>query len=233
VLAPALALALVAGTAIAAGRDVALREAEDEYRQHLLVARPDLATRFGVRGADDRLVPVSEATLGADSTWLAEFSWRLQSLSGWPLKRKERDRLDTLRARVAREREPHMSGAWRSDPSLYLALGPRAVIEAAKLPGSGSCARMNHAIGRMRLLPEVLRAARVTLRPGEDSEGNYAAGPWLVAMDSLRALPARLAGCRDPVREADLVEADSLALAACDRFVRFLAERRPADVRNE
>ena len=232
-LAPALALALLAGTAAAAGRDAARREAEDEYREHLLAARPDLATRFGVRGGDDRLVPVSEATLGADSTWLAEFAWRLRSLSGWPMKRRERDRLDTLRVRVAREREPHMSGAWRSDPSVYLELGPRAVIEAAKIPGSGSCARMNHAIGRMRLLPEVLRAARVTLRPGGDDEGNYSIEPWLATMDSLRALPARLTGCRDPIREADLIEADSLALGACDRFVRFLAERRPAGGRNE
>lgn len=217
---------------MAAGHDAALRDAENQYREHLLAARPDLATRFGVRGADDRLVPVSEATLGADSTWLAEFSWRLRSLSGWPLKRGERDRLDTLRARVAREREPYLGGAWRSDPSLYLQLGPQAVIEAAKVPGSGSCARMNHAIGRMRQLPEVLRAARVTLRPGTEDEGNFAIEPWLAAMDSLRTLPARLAGCRDPIREADLVEADSLALSACDRFVRFLAERRPADGRN-
>jgi hypothetical protein len=92
---------------------------------------------------------------------------------------------------------------------------------------------MNHAIGRMRLLPEVLRAARVTLRPGGDDEGNYSIKPWLAAMDSLRALPARLAGCRDPVREADLVEADSLALGACDRFVHFLSERQPAAGRND
>ena len=185
-----------------------------------------------MRGADDKLVPVSEATLGADSTWLAEFAWQLRSLSSWPMKRRERDRLDTLRARVEREREPYLSGAWRSDPSLYLELGPQAVIEAAKIPGSGTCARMNHAIGRMRLLPEVLRAARVTLRSGADDEGNYSVGPWLAAMDSLRTLPARLRGCRDPIREADLVEADSLALGACDRFVRFLAERQPGGVRN-
>ena len=210
-----------------------MREAEVEYRAHLLAARPDLATRFGVRGADDRLVPVSEATLGADSTWLAKFAWRVRSLGGLPMKRRERDRLDTLRARVEREREPHMSGAWRSDPSLYLELGPRAVIEVSKLPGSGSCARMSYAIARMRLLPEVLRAARVTLRPGDDAEGNYAIEPWLAAMDSLRAIPARITRCKDPAREAELVEADSLALSACDRFVRFLAERRPVDVRNE
>ncbi len=47
-------------------------------------------------------------------------------------------------------------------------------------------------------------------------------------MDSLRALPARLAACRDPAREADLVEADTLALEACARFVRFLREEHPS-----
>lgn len=198
-----------------------------------MASRPDLATRFGVRGGDDRLVPVSEATLGADSTWLAKFTWRLRSLSALPMKRRERDRLDTLRARVDREREPYLRDGWRGDPSLYLELGPQAVVEASKVPGSGSCARMGYAIARMRLLPEVLRAARVTLRPGLDAEGNHAIEPWLAAMDSLRAIPVRITGCRDPVREADLVEADSLALSACDRFVRFLAERKAADVRNE
>jgi hypothetical protein len=54
------------------------------------------------------------------------------------------------------------------------------------------------------------------------------AGPWLAMMDSLRALPGRLQSCREPLHEADLVEADSLALDALARFVRFLREERAA-----
>jgi hypothetical protein len=210
---------------VAAGGDSALLEAEEAYRVHLLRDRPDLATRFGIRGGDERLVPVTEATLPEDSTSLETFADQLAALGRGPMKRSDRERLNSLRARVERERAPYVSGAWRRDPSLYLELGPRAVLEAATIPKTGSCRRLGNAVGRLRALPEVLRAARVLLRGG--ASGDTATAPWLAAMDSLRVLPTRLAGCRDPGREAALVEADSLALAACDRFVRFLGESRP------
>lgn len=222
-LAPALLLA-IAAAAVGADALGALRDAESEYRRHLLRARPDLATRLGLRGADARLVPVTEATLRSDAAWLERFAARLEALDRAGLEPLARVTLDTLRARVAREREPHASGAWRRDPALYLQLGPHSVLEVAALPNTSPCARSKFAIGRLRALPEVLRAARVTLRDGraEVAAGQVAA--WRAAMDSLRALPARLAACREPSREADLVEADSLALAACARFVRFLGE---------
>lgn len=212
----------------------AFRRAETEYHLHLLRARPDLATRFGVRGADAKLVPVTEATLRSDPAWLRQLAARIADIDRGRLPAGAASRLDSLRARVARELAPHANGAWTRDPAPYLELGPGAVLEVAALPRTGACARTKFATGRLRALPEVLRAARVTLRdlslagPGT---ADSAAAPWLAAMDSLRALPARLAGCREPEREADLVEADTLALAACERFVRFLREECGASVR--
>lgn len=174
-------------------------------------------------------MPVTEATLRSDPAWLERLAARLAAIDGRRLPAGEAAKLDSLRAWIARERAPHASGAWIRDTAPYLELGPRAVLEVAALPGAGPCARAKYATGRLRALPEVLRAARVTLRdlpldgPGA---AEAAAAPWRAAMDSLRALPGRLSGCREPVREADLVEADSLALAACERFVRFLREER-------
>jgi uncharacterized protein (DUF885 family) len=214
-------LATAAVAAVAAGDPAgALRQAEREYRQHLLLARPDLATRFGVRGAESRLQPVTEATLGADAAMLGAIDSRLAAIDRAALEPQQAARLDTLRARIARERSPHASGAWRSDASIYLALGPGAVLDVAGAPRSSPCSRAKHATERLRALPEVLRAARVNLAGGARGD----ARPWLAAMDSLRALPSRLAGCREPERVADLVEADSLALSAIDRFIRFLHE---------
>lgn len=221
-----LVLALAARVAVGADAGGLLRNAEDEYRSHLLRARPDLASRLGLRTADGKLVPVTEATLRSDAAWLERFAGRLAALDRRALAPLEGVRLDTLRARVEREREPHASGAWRREPAAYLALGPFAVLEAAAAPNTSPCGRAKNVVRRLRALPEVLRAARVTLR--DVAASDTAAAPWLAAMDSLRALPARLAACREPTREADLVEADSLALAACERFVRFLREERGA-----
>jgi len=215
-----------AAAAFAADAGAVLRGAEREYREHLLRARPDLATRFRVRGADARLVPVTEATLAADSLWLERLAARLAAIDRAALGPATAARLDTLRARVEAERAPYASGAWRRDPAAYLALGPGAVLAAAAAPGAGACTRAKHAAARLRALPEVLRSARVTLAAAPLADTS--AAPWLAAMDSLRALPARLAACRDPAREADLVEADTLALEACARFVRFLREEHPS-----
>lgn len=170
-------------------------------------------------------MPVTEATLRADSAWVEAFAARVAAIDRAALGTADAARLDTLRARVGRERAPHASGAWRRDPALYLELGPGAVLAVAAVPGAGACARVKHAAARLRALPEVLRSARVTL--AGRALADTSAAPWFAAMDSLRALPARLASCRDPEREADLVEADSLALAACARFVRFLREEVP------
>lgn len=211
---------------MAVGADAAglLRNAEDDYRAHLLRARPDLGSRIGLRAADGRLAPVTEATLRSDAAWLERFARRLAALDRRALTPLEGVRLDTLRARVEREREPHANGAWRRDPELYLRLGPGSVLDAAAAPNTSPCSRTKNVVKRLRVVPEVLRAARVILRDGPASDS--AAVPWRAAMDSLRALPARLSACREPSREADLVEADSLALAAIDRFVRFLREER-------
>ncbi len=177
-----------------------------------------------MRGGESRLAPVTEATLQSDGPWLQRFADRLAALDRAALPPREAERLDTLRARVERERAPYVSGAWLHDPGLYLQLGPGAVLEAATVRRAGACDRLKYAAGRLEAVPEVLRAARVTMRNGRLAAGPQAEADWRAAMDSLRALPARLMECRDPDREADLVEADSLALGACRRFLRFLRE---------
>jgi hypothetical protein len=221
----AAALAIVACPVTALDSVRELPRAEEAYRAHLLRDRPDLATRYGINGAQERLVPVTEATIAADSASLAEFAGHLAAFDRAVLEPDAADRLDTLRVRVARELEPYRTGAWWSDPAVYLDLGPRAVFEAAAQPNGGPCTRTRYATGRLRALPEVMRAARINLHRYAPT-GPDEAAPWLAAIDSLQALPDRLEGCREGMRVADLVEADSLAVAAVQRFVRFLREER-------
>ena len=210
-----------------------MRRAEADFRAHVVAARPDLASRFGFGGADARLEPVSEATLARDAAWLAAFTARVAAIDRAALRAREAAALDSLRARSVREREPYARGAWRFEPALYLALGPGAVLDVSGAPRTSPCGRGRNTVGRLRALPEVLRAARINLGTAAGAAGEEAAAPWRAAMDSLRALPGRLAGCRDPMREADLVEADSLALAACERFVQFLREEWAVPPRHE
>jgi hypothetical protein len=205
-----------------------VRWLEDAYYEHLMRDRPDLATRAGQHGAESMLVPVTEASILEDDEALSDLEARIARIDRAALEPDGLARLDSLVARVARERAPYLAGAWRTDPAAYFDLAPGAVLDVATLPGTSPCTRARHAERRMRVVPEVLRAASVNLEHSVPSADKDDAAPWLAAVDSLRALPDRLAGCKDSQRQAGLIEADSLAIRAIERFVRFLRDERVA-----
>lgn len=204
-----------------------LRWLEDAYYDHLMRDRPDLATRCGLKGAEAMLVPVNESSLLEDEPALAELESRIARVDRGGLGPDGVARLDSLIARVARERAPYLSGAWHTDPSSYLAVGPWAVLDVATLDNHSTCTRARFAERRLRMVPEVLRCARINLGQSAASEGVDDVSPWVAALDSLRVLPDRLGSCRDSQRQADLIEADSLAIAALERFLKYLREERP------
>lgn len=213
----------------AAGR---LHAAQADYRRHLLASRPDLASALGWGGAA-ALLPITQAAIERDEQWLGEFAATLAAIPPAELAPRERVALDSLSARVEREREPLRSGAWANDPRLYLAAGPLAALESAAAPGVTPCERARRAAKRLAALPELLRAAEVNLRAARGFDRERTLLAWGAARDSLRwALPAHVAGCREGERDADLIEADTTALGAVDHFVRFLREdlaAAPAD----
>jgi hypothetical protein len=221
----ALALFTAAHAAGAATPAARLADAERRYASHLLADRPDLASREGARRADGRLEPVTEATLQRDAGLLAALADSLAAIDGATLGARDRARLDTLRVRVAHEREPLVSGAWRCDPSRYLALAVDAPLASARRPRTSACDRARLATGRLRMVPEVLRAAQVNLEGAAIGDREAAAAPWRGAMQVLRdSLPDLFSDCREPERFARFVEADTLALEAMGRFTRFLLE---------
>lgn len=203
-----------------------LRWLEDAYYEHLMRDRPDLATRCGLKGAETMLVPVNESSLLEDDPALAELETRIARVDRGGLGADGLARLDSLIARVARERAPYLSGAWHTDPLSYLAVGPWAVLDVATLEDHSTCTRARFAERRLRMVPEVLRCARINLAQAQATEGVDDVSPWEAALDSLRVLPDRLENCRDSQRQADLIEADSLAVAALERFLKYLREER-------
>ena len=221
-------LATLALLACAPARAAGARAAETpaqlaaEYAAHLREQRPDLAGADGVRGAEDRLMPITEATLARDAAWLDGFLARLDPAAAAP--GAPAARLDSLRARARRERAALApDGPWRTDPLAYLDLACAAAAEPFGDARVGACERVRRATARLRVVPEVLRAGAVTLRRAPPPDPARLAAACARAVATLRVdLPDRAAACRDPRRQADFVAADTLAVAAVGSFRDWL-----------
>lgn len=220
-----LAAALAAGPAHAATASPGARldAAAKRYRAHVLTARPDLAGRDGSAHADDRLEPVTEATLDRDAAELAAIEAALGAIDTLGLDARGRAMLDTLRARAGRESTALRAGLWRTSPDMYLALAHGAPLESATRRRVSVCERARRTSARLRIVPEVLREAEVNLRDAKGFDRDASVARWRAAMMDLRLeLPRRFDACHEAERYAAFVEADTLALGAMDRFTRFL-----------
>jgi hypothetical protein len=221
------AAVLLAVAGLAAGAVPArVERLEREYREHRLAVRPDLATRAGDRRGDDRLEPVTQASLAAEAEWLAGFARRLESVPRAGLAPAARTTHDSLGAWTARARaEIAGTRRWERDPAAYLDLADAAI--RALLPGrtGSACARTRAVTGRLARVPDVLRAARVNLREPPRELVAGALPGYERLLDLYRAeLPAFGERCREPRTQADLAEADTLAVRAVEDFLDYLRE---------
>jgi hypothetical protein len=220
------ALLAVAGAVRAGAAPVRVERLEREYREHRLAVRPDLATRAGDRRGDGRLEPVTQASLLAEADWLRAFARRLEAVPRAgepPPARAAHDSLSAWTARAHNEIE--VAHRWERDPAAYLDLVDDAV--RALLPGRGNsaCARARAVTGRLARVPDVLRAARVNLRePPPDLVAGALPGYERLLGLYRAELPAFGARCREPSTQADLAEADTLAVRAVEDFLGYLRE---------
>lgn len=196
---------------------------ERDYARHTLASRPDRASREGVKGAARRLVPVTESSLARDLEWLKHFRARCDSVGRSNLLPTSRARLDTLFERTARQfDESRPDGPLRRDPMAYRALTDQAVLQVITEPNVGECERVRRATQRLRMLPEVLRAAAINLRGAPRDDARVQQGVE-EAVRTLRVeVTAAAAACRDARRTADFVEADSAAIRAFKTFPGWL-----------
>lgn len=196
---------------------------ESAYAEHLDVFRPDLASRYGSKRAAALLVAPTRSGLDRDYAWLTHFQSRLEAAPRATLAPAEQARLDTLLARTKRQMEEcGPGGALRLDPLAYRALTDQAVLEALTMARVSACERVRRATQRLRMLPEVLRAAAINLQglPHDDLRVQQGVDE---AMRVLRVeVTAAAAACRDPRRSADFVEADSAAIRAFTIFPSWL-----------
>jgi hypothetical protein len=224
--------ALPVGPAASAA-PAAVARLEREHRKHRLAVRPDLATRAGDRRGDARLEPVTQASLAAEAGWLRDFAARLGAVPRDGLAPAARAALDSLAAATARAHAGiAVERRWERDPAAYLELVEDAV--RALLPGRGrsTCLQARAVARRLARVPDVLRAARVNLRDPAPERVAGALPGYERTLRLYRAeLPAFGARCREPRTQADLAEADTLAVRAVEDFLRYLREDLPPAAR--
>lgn len=222
----ALLLAFAGATAAASGPAGRLHSLETRYDDHQREARPDLGSHAGLSHCDDRLVPVTEASLEHDAILLQAFADSAVALDRAWLPPPERDALARLRVRIESEAAPLRTGAWRRSPAPYLELVHDAVFESARRPHISACERERRTLRRLRAVPEILRSAEVNLGADAAFDPDSETVRWNAALFALRdTIPGLFPECHDPDRFADLIEADSLALGAGRRFVSVLRTR--------
>jgi uncharacterized protein (DUF885 family) len=223
----ALAVGLVLGIAgplSADTQDARLEKLGDEFLDGWLTRRPHLATRLGLHGWDSKLVPVTQASVEADVRWLKQMRARLRAIPLSELTFERAQEHDLLMARIERERiDLEEVRSWERNPGFYLDLVAGSVLAVLERDFTSPCERVLLATRRLRLVPEVLRAARVNLKDPPRLYTEVAIAQFTGALSFYRTtIPALTTQCREPLLHADLAEADSLAVHAVEEFVEEL-----------
>jgi uncharacterized protein (DUF885 family) len=214
----------VAAPAFAESPDSRLQKLGDEFLDGWFTRRPHLATGFGLHGWDGRLVPTTAASVASDLAWLDGVQARLGQIPRAALSAGRAQEHDLLASRIERERiELDQVRAWKRDPGVYVEPVAGSVLAVLERDFASPCERVVLATRRLRLVPEVLRAARVNLEDPPRVHTEAAIAQLEGVLDFYRSgLPALTRECREPQLQADLAEADSQAVRAVEQFLEML-----------
>ena len=204
--------------------DARVQRLGDEFLDVWLERHPHLATRLGLHQWDGRLVPVTTASVASDLEWLSGMRKRLRAIPRSGLSFERLQEHDLLTARIERERiELEEVRSWERNPSFYLDLVAGSVLAVLERDFTSPCERVVLATRRLRMVPEVLRAARVNLKDPPRLFTEVGLSQFAGALVFYRAtLPTLTGECREPLLQADLAEADTQAVRAVERFVQEL-----------
>jgi uncharacterized protein (DUF885 family) len=222
-----LCLVLVAAAPVrAATGDTAVEKLGREYLDQWMRRHPPLATRLGVHTWDDVLIPITQATVDDDATWLRAFRERLRAVPARDLGFDARLDRALLAGRVERELlELETVQSWRTNPNTYVDLISGPVQSLLQRNFASLSTRMRSAARRLRMVPEVLRAARINLSHPSRLATEVAIAQTAGVLQFYRGtVPALTAASRDPDAQADLAEADTAAVRAVQSFQAFLRE---------
>lgn len=219
-------LVALAAPACAGSSGSAFRRMSEEFLDHWLRQRPQVATRLGVHTYDDLLLVVTRDGVAREADWLRGFRTRLAAVPREALDFDQALERDVLAARVDRELlDLEVVRPWERNPNLYLDLVAGSVQSLLQRDFAPSCSRIRSATRRLRMVPEVLRAARLNLQHPPRLFTEVAIAQAAGVLQFYRVgIPGMTTGCRDPLVQADLAEADTNAVHAIESFLLFLRE---------
>jgi hypothetical protein len=229
-----LAAAFLMGLALAPGGAPPARAADAaqrfdtlarEFVEGWLERHPERATALGDHRHDALLRVPGEAARAADLGWLAAQRAAFLEVPREALPPARRAERDLVLAAIEAERfENEARRPFERDPAHWAPLLDEAVRGSLESGSGSACTRVLAATSRLRLAPEVVRAARVALRRPDAATRDAAIARLHRTLRFLRAEIGPLAaGCREPLAQADLAEADSGAVRAIEAFIDDLA----------
>lgn len=206
--------------------DAAFLRLGNEFIDHVMRTRPHVATRLGVHAYDDLLIPVTQPSLDADAAWFRTFRNDLASVPRASLSFARTLEYDLLTARIERELlDLETIRPYETNPNTYLDLIASGIQSLIQRDFASPCRRMTATTRRLRQVPEVLRAARINLRNPPRIATEVAIGQFEGVLNLYRTeIAAAAARCKEPRVQADLAEADTLAVRAVQSFITFLRE---------
>jgi uncharacterized protein (DUF885 family) len=206
--------------------DAAFTKLGDAFLDHMLRTRPQLATRLGVHTWDHLLIPVTQGTLADERAWFHAFRDRLDAVPRTSLAFGHALERDLLVARVDRELlDLEVIRPWETNPNSYLDPVASGIQSLLQRDFASPCRRIVAVTGRLRQVPEVLRAARINLRNPPHLATEVAIAQFAGVLHLYREQIAEVAThCKEPRLLADLSEADTLAVRAIDEFIVYLRD---------
>jgi uncharacterized protein (DUF885 family) len=216
----------LAGAARAESADARMQKLGDAYLDGWLARRPQIATRLGLHEHDGEIRPITSTSVASDLAWLAGMGARLRAIPRASLSFDRAQEYDLLGARLERERlELAEVRSWKRNPNVYLDLVAGSILAVLERDFASPCDRAQFATGRLRAVPEVLRAARINLESPPRIFTEVAIAQFGGTLEFYRGTIRTLtADCRDPGIQADLAEADSAAVRAVEQFITVLRE---------
>ncbi len=167
---------------------------------------------------------VTALTLAEELAWIRGFRERLAAVPHDEAAGERASERDLLDAAVDRDLlELEVLRPFQRDPGAYVALVAGSVETALDRSNGSSCARLHRAALRLAEVPEVLRAARLNLKNPPRVLTELAIERFAGVLRFYREdVPRLTAGCRSARMQADIAQADTIAVRAVAAFLSYL-----------
>jgi hypothetical protein len=221
-----MAMALAPAPAASRAPDHPLTAPGEAFVARRLARAPHAAVRGGAHTAEPLTGTVLATALDAELAWLRQFRDRLAAAPRDAPGSGRADERDLLDAAVERDLvELEILRPYRRDPGAYLTLLADGVEAALERSDGSPCVRLQRAARRLAEAPELLRAARINLTDAPRTLIELAIERCAGVLRFCREdVPRLAAGCRSPRMQADLAQADTVAVRAIEAFRRYLEE---------